>query len=324
MALVTSYYSLVEQMKRIDPNGEQARIVEVLSREMGGILQDAPWMPSNDIWVNKTTRRGSLPTGQRRKLNQRIANSVSRTTEVIDVLAMIADYCEVDRTLVQTMPSEAVFLSGEVDAFIEGIGQTMVSDILYSDSFADSDAIHGLGPRLETPDARFILDNGGGGSDCTSIYVVTWGQDTAYLMYPKNKPNQGINHEDKGYVTSETADGKMEIHRDYFEVIFGLCVRHPRSIGRIGSIEVTGADYLFDEDNLIKLLNNMKTGPGTRIYMNEVIQSQGQIRLKDKNNVNWVVNSSYNALSGEPFMYFQGIPVRKIDREILVNTEDAI
>lgn len=323
MSTLTSHYSLVEQAKRIDPNGEQARIVEVLNRETGGLLQDAPWLPSNDIWVNKTTRRGTLPAGQRRKLNQRITNSVSRTTEVMDVLAMIADYCEVDKTLVQTMPSEAVFLSGEVDAFLEGIGQTMVSDVLYSNSYADPDAIHGLEPRMATADARFVIDNGGDGSDCTSIVVVTWGQDTAYLMYPKNKPNMGLLHEDKGYVTSETSDGKIEIHRDYFEVIFGLCVRHPRAIGRIGSIEVSGTDYLFDEDNLIKLLNNMKTGPGTRIYMNEYIMSQGQIRMKDKNNVYWTPGSG-NALSGEPFMYFAGIPIRKIDSEIMVNTEDAI
>lgn len=323
MALLTSYYSLIEQSKRIDPNGEQARIVEVLNREMGEILRDAPWLPSNDIWVNKTTRRGTLPTGQRRKINERITNSVSRTTEVLDVLGMIADYCEVDKTLVESMPSEAVFLSGEVDAFIEGIGQTMVSDLLYSDSDKDPDAIHGLAPRMSTVDDRFVFNNGGSGDDGTSIYVVTWDPSMAYLMSPKNKPNNGILHEDKGYVTSETSDGKMEIHRDYFEVIFGLCVRHPRAIGRVANIEINGTDYLFDEDNLIKLLNNMKTGPGTRIYMNEVIMSQGQIKLKDKGNVNWMAGSP-TALSGEPFLYFSGIPVRKIDREILLNTEKTI
>lgn len=324
MATLTSYYSLVEQAKRIDPNGEQAQIVEALNKEMGSVLQEAPWLPSNDTWVNKTTRRASLPTGQRRKLNQRITNSVSRTTEALDVLAMIADYCEVDATLVRSMPSESLFLSGEVAAFLEGLGQTMVSDIFYSDSNKDPDAIHGLAPRLATIDSRYIIGNGGTGSDVTSIYVVTWGQDGAYLMYPKNMAgNMGIKHEDKGYVTSETADGKMEIHRDYYEIIFGLCVRDQRCIGRVANIEVSGTDYTFDENNLITLLNNMKVGPGTRIYMNEVIATQGQIRTKDKSNIYWQPGNA-NALSGEPILYFSGIPVRKIAREILLNTETAI
>jgi hypothetical protein len=323
MPTLTNYYSLVEQAKRIDPNGDQARIVEVLNREMGEILTDAPWLPSNDIWVNKTTRRASLPTGQRRKLNQRITNSVSRTTEIMDVLGIIEDYCEVDAKLVRSMPSEAVFLSGEVDAFIEGIGQTVVSDILYSNTFMDPDAIHGLGPRLATLDGRFVIGAGGTGSDLTSVYAVTWGQDTAYLMHPKNMPsNMGVNHEDKGYVTSETADGKMEIHRDHFEIVFGLCVRHPRAIGRYANIEQLSVGVnTFDEDDLITLLNNMKVGPGTRLYMNETIMTQGQIRCKDKNNVYWTPG---NGLSGEPFLYFSGVPCRKIAREILINTEDEI
>lgn len=322
MAIVTSYYSLVEQNKRIDPNGDQAKIVEVLNREMGGIMEDAPWIQSNDIWINKTTRRGSLPTGQRRKLNQRISNSVSRTTEVMDVLAAIEDYCEIDAMICKSMPSEAVFLSGEVDAFIEGIGQTVVSDVIYSNNFKDSDAIHGMEPRLATVDDRFVWDNGGTGSDVTSIYVCTWGQDTNYLMYPKNMPaNMGIQHVDKGYLTSETADGKMEIHRDWFQVVFGFVNRHPRALGRVANIEITGDDFLFDEDLLIKLLNNMKTGPGTRIYMNELIMSQGQIKAKNKSNVNWGTDK---ALSGEQFVTFSGVPIRKIDREILLVTETAI
>lgn len=323
MSILTNYYSLVEQAKRIDPNGEQAQIAEVLNREMGEILTDAPWIPSNDIWVNKTTRRSGLPTGQRKKLNKRITAHATTTEEVMDVLGMVADYCEIDADLVNSMPSPAVFLSGEVDAFIEGIGQTVVSDILYSDSNKDPDAIHGVGPRLDTVDDRFVIDAGGAGSDLTSVYAINWSPQDAFLMYPKNMAaNMGILHEDKGFVTSETSDGLIEIHRDYFKIVFGLCVRNPRSIGRLANIEQlsVGANT-FDENDLITLLNNMKTGPGMRLYMNETIMTQGQIRLKDKGNVYWTPGSG---LSGEPFLYFSGVPVRKIAREILLNTETEI
>ena len=324
MATLTSTYSLVEQAKRIDPDGEQARIAEVLNRKMGGILQEAPWMPSNDIWTNKTTRRSSLPSGSRRKINQRVSASVSRTTEIMDVIENLEDYVDVDAMLVDSNPSPAQFRSGEVDAFIEGLGQTIVSDIFYSDSNADPDAMHGIGPRTDTLDGRFVIGEGGTGSDVTSIYVVTWSPQGAHLIYPKNMAsNMGVQHEDKGQITSETSSGLMEIYRDHFFIRCGLVVRDPRALGRLANIESAGASNTFDEDNLIALINNMNTGPTTRIYCNETILTQMQIRAKDKANINYSFDDG-NGLSGQPPIMFNQVPVRKIDREILVNTETAI
>lgn len=323
MAPLTSAYSLLEQAKRIDPSGNQAQIVEVLNRKMGEMLTDAPWLPSNDVWTNKTTRRASLPTGTRRRLNQRVTASVSRATEIMDVIETLEDYCEVDRALVDSMPSPAVFRSGEVDAFTEGLGQTIVSDILYGNANSNQDSMHGIAPRLATLDSRFVIGGSGTGSDVTSVYVITWGQATAHLIYPKNMAaNLGVQHEDKGQVTSETSDGLMEIYRDHFVIRCGLVVRHPRAIGRIANIESAGASNTFDKDDLITLLNNMETGAGTRIYVNETILTQMQIALADKTNVYYTPGG--NALSGEPPLYFQGIPIRKIAREILLNTESAI
>lgn len=323
MSTLVSQYSLLEQAKRIDPSGKLAQIVEVLNRKMGDILREAPWFPSNDVWTNKTTRRASLPTGTRRRLNQRISASVSRTSEVLDVIENIEDWCEVDALLVDSMPSPALFRSGEVDAFIEGLGQTFVSDILYGDNNEDPDSLHGIAARLGTLDSRFVIGAGGTGSDVTSIYGVTWGQQYAYMTYPKNMPaNLGVLHEDEGKVTSETSDGKMIVYRDHFAVRGGLVVRHPRAIIRYANIESAGSSNTFDEDDLITLTNNWEKGPGSRLYVNETILTQMQIRAKDKNNVYYTPGGS--ALSGEPPLYFNGIPIRQFSREILLNTEDAI
>jgi hypothetical protein len=324
MATNTSNYSLVEQAKRIDPDGDQAKIAEVLSRKTGGILEEAPWMPSNDIWTNKTTRRASLPTGSRRRLNQRIAASVSRTTEILDVIENVEDYLDVDKQIVDSMPSPAMFRSGEVDAFVEGLGQTIVGDILYGDSNADPDAMHGISARLNSIDGRFVIGEGGSGSDVTSIYVFNWDPNSCFLAYPKNMASElGVKHTDLGQTTSETTDGLMEIYRDHFVVKCGMVVRDPRAIGRLANIESAGAANTFDEDNLIALLNNMNTGPSTRIYVNETILTQMQIRLKDKNNVNYTADDG-DGLSGQPPLKFNGFPIRRIDREVLLNTEAAI
>jgi hypothetical protein len=118
------------------------------------------------------------------------------------------------------------------------------------------------------------------------------------------------------------AAGLMEVIRQHFVVRCGLVVRDPRSIGRVANIESSGTTNLFDEDNLITLLNNMNTGPGTRIYVNETVLTQMQIRAKDKSNIYYTPGG--NALSGEPPLYFQGVPIRPLSRELLLNTEDAI
>ena len=323
MPTLTSTYSLLEQAKRIDPSGNQALIAEVLNRKMGEILRDAPWLPSNDVWTNKTTRRASLPTGTRRKLNQRISASVSRTSEIMDVIENIEDWCEPDALLVDSMPSPALFRAGEVDAFIEGLGQTAVSDLLYGNSNVDPDSMHGLAPRLGTLDSRFVIGAGGSGGDTTSIYGVTWGQASAYLIYPKNMAaTLGVLQEDEGRVTSETSDGKMIVYRDHFAIRFGLVVRNPRAIIRYANIESAGADNTFNEDDLIKLTNAWEKGPGSRLYVNDTILTQMQIRAKDKNNVYYTPGG--NALSGEPPLYFNGIPIREIARELLLNTETVV
>ena len=323
MATVVSKYSLVEQAKRIDPDGKMSLIVEALNVEMGNILEEAPWMPSNDIWINKTVRRANLPTGTRRRLNQGVATEVSRVAEILDVISMIETYAEYDKEYIDNMPSPAQARLDEATAFIRGIGQTLVSDILYGNNALNPDQITGLAPRLATIDSKFVFGGGGTGTDVTSMYVVTWGKTEAYLVYPKNSGGKlGITHEDKGRVTLEDSNSnKYEGYRDWFQVKCGMVVKNPKCVGRYANIETAGASNLFDEDNLIKLLNKMVTNANTRIYCNETIMSQAEIALKDKTNVNW---TSDNGLGGVPFLKFRGMPVRKIDSTILLDTETAI
>lgn len=326
MPTLTTGYSLVEQAKRIDPDGKLSTIVEALNVDGGEILAEAPWLPSNDIWTNKTLRRGTLPTGTWRKLGGGVATEVSRTTPILDVIGMLETYSEVDKAYIDTMPSGAVARMNEAKAFIEGLGQTLISTIIYGNANADPDQLHGLAPRLNAYDGKYVIN--GGASGGTSIFVVTWGDQTAHLVYPKNDTSTlGIQHTDLGEVTITTATSAVpstsqyQGYRDHFQVKCGLVVRHPRAIGRVANIAVSGSTNLFDEDDLITLLNNMVIRPSTRIYMNQTLKTQAEIALKDKANVLW---NSTDALGGVPVLTFRGIPVRMLDRSLLLDTEGAV
>lgn len=327
MATLVSKYSLVEQARRLDPEGKLALIAETLNLKTGMILEEAPWQPANDTWTNKTVRRASLPTGTKRKLNSGIPTSVSRTTEIMDVMCMIGDYAEYDKDWIDSFPNPSTVRLQEASAYIQGIGQSLVSSIIYANANKDPDDMHGLEPRLNVLDGEFVIDGGGTGSDLTSFYVINWSPTDVYLMYPKNNAELGITHQDLGEVTLTDATtaapntSQYQGYRDYFQVKCGLVVRNPRAIGRVANIESAGTSNTFNEDDLIALLNNMDIGPNARIYCNQTMLTQGQIALKDKLNVTWTAETG---LSGMPMMSFQGIPVRKIDKQILLNTESAI
>ncbi len=327
MPTLTSYYSLVEQAKRINPDGELAIIAEVLNRKMGDILQEAPWLASNDTWVNKTVRRAALPSSARRKLNQGVAKGVARTTEIMDVMEMREVYAEYDKAYIDSFPDPARMRLQEAKAFLEGLGQDLCSDILYCDSNEDPDGMHGFEPRLHTIDDEFVINCSGSGNDTTSIYVVTWGENEVYLTYPKNIPNMGIEHRDLGeqtitdVTTTIASSSQFQGYRDWFGVKVGLVVKNPRCLGRVANIETSGSTNTFDEDKLIQLLENMDIGPSTRIYCNQTITTQARIKLKDKTNVHW---APQQGLGGLPFLTFDEIPVKKIDKSILLNTEETI
>ncbi len=316
--------TMMDQAKILDPSGTKLlKIVELLNRKMGNMLEEAPYMPANDLWTHKSVRAATLPTGSRRTINKGITPSTTRETSVLDVIGGFADYAEYDRALIDNSPDPAGMRIMKARRHIQGIGQSVVSDILYGDGTEDS--IQGLAPRLDTIDSEFVWSAGGSGSDLTSVFVVTWEPGAVEMVYPKNMAGVqlGVKHEDKGQVTKTFSDSTMlEVYRDYFEVWFGLAVEDPRCIGRIANIETTGTTNIFDENLLIQLLSEMETGPGTRIYANQTIIAQARIRLKDKNNMHWT--QAGQALAGLPILEFDGIPVRQIDKRILLNTEDAI
>jgi hypothetical protein len=140
------------------------------------------------------------------------------------------------------------------------------------------------------------------------------------MVYPKGSV-AGLEHEDRGIETVTDSSGNK--HRAYVDVFTwkaGMVVKNSKSIARLANIESAGASNLFDEDNLITLINRMTKGPGRRIYCNETVMTQMQIRLKDKTNVHFTKEDGLDG--GGPVMRFSGIPIRQVDQMLI--TEAAL
>lgn len=319
---VYAQLTLVELAKRTDPDGELASIAEVLAQD-NEILLDAPWMEANDTFGHKITRRTTLPTGSWRLLNYGVAAEASKTQEVYETIGMLESYAEVDADLVASAPNPKQFRNQEAMAFLEGMSQTLASTIIYGNTATTPEKFDGFATRMPSLAATTnVIGCGGTGSDLTSIYVVNWGPNKVFMVYPRGSKSMGVKHTDLGEETKVSSTVMWQVLRDHFQVKCGIVVKDDRCIGRIANIEDDGTSNLFDEDNLITVLNRMPSaGRGASLYCNATVQSQMEIALKDKSNVNYTPGRG-EGLAGEPVVRFRGCPVRRVDQ--ITITEAAI
>jgi len=310
---------LVEVVKRHDPNGNLATIAEVLA-QTNSIIQDAVWKEGNDIFSNKTVRRSSLPAGTWRKLNRGVAAESSDTVELVDTIGILEARSENDVEIINAFANPAQARMDEAQAFIEGLSQEMAATMIYGNALTTPEEFTGLAPRLDALAATANVIGGGGSTTLTSIYVVTWGPSTVFMAYPRNTSG-GLQHEDLGIVDAlDASSNKFRAYCDRFVWRAGMVVKDVRAIARYANLEPTGTTTTFDEDELIRLINRMVTGPGTRIYCGTEMLTQMQIRLKDKTNVYFTRDQGLDA--GGPVLRFNGFPVHKVQQ--ILDTETAI
>jgi len=324
MSTHTSYTKLTitELAKRMDPGGDIQTIAEVLA-ETNEILMDIPFVEANGVTYHKDVRRLALPTPTWAKINEGVTPTASRTVEVTAGIGMLEDYVMTDKRLVDLANDPAKFRMEEARAHIEAMGQEMAGTMLYGSAATEPEAFDGLAtlmPSLDT-DGN-ILNAGGSGNDNTSIYVIQWGPGKVFGVYPRGS-KAGLSRSDDGLeIIGDETNGYIKKYVDHFIWKAGLFVKDDRCIGRVANIEASGSTNIFNEDDLITLLNRMpQRGKGAVIYCNETVHTQMEIALKDKNNVNYTPSKG-EGLAGDVVLYFRGHPVRLVDQ--ILNTEDTL
>ncbi len=330
MATKGAGYNLVEMAKQIGPDGSQMKIANIMAKEIALFL-DIPWFRANDIWSHKSLRSAKLSSGSWRGVNEYVAGGHTLTDEIVDVIGIIEDFATYDKLWIDRQPDPSSARMGRAKLHIEGMAQEICSAFLYANNKVTPKKPHGVASRLNTL-GRYVIGGGGTGADLSSVYVLTFGEGGVYGVFPKTGEAPAgeefpIAHRSmtgpEGKVDTNSSGNKLVVYEDNFKFEGGLVIEDPRYAGRYANIETAGADNLFDEDNLITLIDRMKINESTRIYCNETILTRMRIKMKDKNNVNFTPGKG-SGLFGEPVMYFDTIPIRKIDSAILLNTESAI
>ena len=241
MSTVGGLYLDIAEIKKGKCGNEVADIINMLS-QTNGILDDAIWRECNSGTRHKHTVLSGLPDVSWGRLYKGIKNGRAKRTQVEDVTGFIEGLSTVDERLTELEPNVNAFRLQEAEAFMESLGQTMASSIIYEDADANPDRFTGLAPRfndLSAQNGNQIIDAGGTGSDNTSIWFVTWGPAACQLIYPQGT-SAGVTRKDLGSqrVHDENGDPYFALE-EKFTVHLGVSVRDWRKVVRIANIDVS-------------------------------------------------------------------------------------
>lgn len=315
-----SYLSLADLRKQQNKNDEVADIIEIMAQQ-NDMIQDAPTFECNEGNSHLTTIRAGLPTPTWRKLYEGVQPTKGTTTQVRDTTGFMEDWSEIDAKLVEKAKNPAKFRMNEGKAHIMGIAHELGSTMVYGDTATDPEKFTGLSARfgdMSADNGNQIIDGGGTGSDNTSIWFVTWGEQTCHLLYPEGS-QLGIRRMDKGLETKEKADGSLyDVYREKFGMDVGLSVRDWRAIARIANVDVSdltanasaGADLIDLMIDAYYQLDNPGLATGNCvIYCSRTIAKFLHKQAMNKTNV----ELSLEEYAGKKIPMFLGHPIRRMD-----------
>lgn len=317
--------TLADWAKRLDPDGSVPKIVEMLAQK-NEILEDMLFVEGNLPTGHRTTIRTGLPDVAWRKLNYGVPQSKSTTVTVDDTCGMLEARGQVDRDLAELNGNTGAFRLSENSAFLEAMNQSMAQTVFYGDTDVDPEKFLGLVPRFSDigsgapANAMNIIDAGGTGSDNTSIWFVSWGEDTVHGIFPKGS-KAGIQHEDLGLGDAFDANGnRFRAYMDHWQWKNGLCVRDWRYVSRICNIDVSDIrtdatamknllTYLIDAEERIQDLNGK-----VAIYCNRTVRAALRKAIVEKIAPSTLTEEK---IGGKRVTMWNGIPVRIVDKILL-------
>jgi len=328
--LATTALTLVDLAKRLDPNDQVSRIIELLT-QTNQILADMTFKEGNLITGERTTVRTGLPDVFWRMLNQGVATSKSHTAQIDEQCGMLEAYSQVDRDLAELGGNPGAVRLSEARAFLEAMNNEMASTLFYGSALAPEEFI-GLSARYSSLSAgngdNIVAGGGTGSTDNTSIWLISWDPETITGIYPKGS-KAGIMHEDLGLETVENAGGVtgalMRAYRDHWQWKCGIALKDWRYAVRIANVDVSNLSSASDAADLLELMGDAEeripNELGTRaFYVNRTVRRF--LRRQTKEQVSAGGGLTFENVAGKRVAMFGTTPVRVTDA--LLNTEDVV
>ena len=337
MATISStVLTMLDWAKSIDPDGKVAKTVELLSQS-NRILDDMLFKEGNLPTGEQTSIRTGLPTAYYRLINAGTPSSKSTKAQVTENAAILTARSEVDQDEAELNGNVAQYRMDEAASFVEAMSQTQAETLIYG-SAANPEEYVGFANRyndLSAANADNIIVGGGSGSDNTSIWLVNWGENKVFGVFPKGS-SAGLSHEDLGLDDATDGSGnKFRAYMDIWKWKNGLVVKDWREVVRIPNIDVSDLVGKVTTqaitastaiDKLMALaIDHLPNGPGEKaaFYVNRTVASHLRIMAMDRSTGAVTIEPAINQWGNTiQELRFLGIPVRLVDR--ITNAESVV
>lgn len=334
--LSSTVLTMLDWAKSIDPDGKVAKTVELLSQS-NRILDDMLFKEGNLPTGEQTSIRTGLPTAYYRLINAGTPSSKSTKAQVTENAAILTARSEVDQDEAELNGNVAQYRMDEAASFVEAMSQTQAETLIYG-SAANPEEYVGFANRyndLSAANADNIIVGGGSGSDNTSIWLVNWGENKVFGVFPKGS-SAGLSHEDLGLDDATDGSGnKFRAYMDIWKWKNGLVVKDWREVVRIPNIDVSDLVGKVTTqaitastaiDKLMALaIDHLPNGPGEKaaFYVNRTVASHLRIMAMDRSTGAVTIEPAINQWGNTiQELRFLGIPVRLVDR--ITNAESVV
>jgi len=318
--------TLLDWKAALDPNGQVAALIEVL-HETNEVLEDMAVIEGNEATSHLMNIRTGLPPVTWRRLYEGIDPGKGAREQVRETTGWLEAYNQIDAKLVALHGAGQAFRMQEADGQIEAMAQEVARRIFVGNTADDPKHIMGLSPRYNegrksvAQNARNVLNGGGTGADNRSIWLLSWGPMGCFTFTPKGMP-AGLQMEDKGRVTSETAGGTgklLEVFRARFEWNLGLGLADWRYCVRIANIDLSqlNEDASGNSANLPILMARAIRKVPKRQMMRMAFYMSDEMYDYLGPQLSAAVKEStltMDHVGGRTITRFQGIPCRQVDQ----------
>jgi len=330
MPVIGTAVNIVDAAKRTDPDGSIAAIAEMLN-QVNEVIPDVPFMEGNLPTGSRVTVRTGLPTVYFRRLNQGIPPSKSTTAQVDETTCMMEARGQIDRDLAMLNGNTAEFRASENSPFIESMGQAFASKLFYGNAGTQPETFTGLATRYSDATNAQNKENivlGGsaaGQTDNTSIWLIGWGEQTVFGIYPKGSQG-GLQHQDLGEDDAFDANqNRFRAVLDWYQWKCGLVVKDWRFAVRICNIDVSNLSSQANQADLLELMAvavdkipKEQTSAKLCFYANRTVRTILRIQCMNRPNVYLTMGNE----ESRPKLSFDGHPIKLVDQ--ILNNEARV
>lgn len=330
--------SLLDIAKRTDPDGAVPIIAELLSQK-NEVIQDIPWNEGNLPTGTRNTVRTGLPQAYWKVANTGTNASKSTTAQIDEAAGILESWSVIDYDVAMLNGNVQKYRLTEADAFIESMSQQFCGTLFYGNAAVNSERFTGFAPRFgaiaNAINGQNVMNSLGAGSDNSSVWLIGWGMNTVYGVYPRGTL-AGMVHQDFGRRPMQTSttfgQGMIDAYVEKWQWKCGLAVKDWRYVVRAANVDISdlvSGSGTQGAQQLIKTLSRMRSripnwgSISPAFYMNRTLQSMLMIQALDKSQNALGVTTGLSQFGRlETGLNFLGIPIRVCDQ--LLNTESAI